>query len=133
MCSHGIDDVIEVPQARVINLTPHVINLYDSSPPCDCTEPLISIPRSFWIARCKEKREQIGCVVIHTTGKINIPISSMQYDEIIDLPPPAPNTIYIVSQIVAQRCPERKDVFFPGSQLLDKKGNVMGCLGLSRV
>lgn len=137
MSSCETDDTIDINECDVINLTPYIVNVYASNPLCGCTQPDFVFPRGMIIARCKERRESIGCMTITSTRdskrqKTTIPISNVVYEEILSLPPPIPKTIYIVSQIVAQQCSDRKDVFFPGSQLFDKDGNVIGCLGLSR-
>lgn len=54
-------------------------------------------------------------------------------DEIVNLPDPKPGTYYIVSKILAQVCPERKDLIFPGTLVYDADDNVVGCIDFSRV
>lgn len=54
-------------------------------------------------------------------------------DEIVNLPEPKPGTYYIVSKMVAQACPKRKDLIFPGTLVYDADDNVVGCVDFSRV
>lgn len=49
------------------------------------------------------------------------------------LPDAKPGTYYIVSKILAQVCPERKDLIFPGTLVYDADDNVVGCIDFSRV
>ena len=49
------------------------------------------------------------------------------------LPDAKPGTYYIVSKILAQVCPERKDLIFPGTLVHDADGHVVGCVDFSRV
>jgi hypothetical protein len=54
-------------------------------------------------------------------------------EEIVNLPEPKPDTCYIVSKILAQACPEREDLIFPGTLVHDADGHVVGCIDFSRV
>lgn len=53
--------------------------------------------------------------------------------EITGLPDAKPDTYYIVSKILAQACPEREDLIFPGTLMYDADDNVVGCIDFSRV
>jgi hypothetical protein len=48
-------------------------------------------------------------------------------------PDAKPGTYYIVSQMLAQVCPEREDLIFPGTLIYDAEDNVVGCIDFSRV
>lgn len=52
---------------------------------------------------------------------------------ITGLPDAKPGTYYIVPKILAQVCPERKDLIFPGTVVRNKSGDVVGCVDFSRV
>ena len=54
-------------------------------------------------------------------------------EEIVNLPEPNPGTYYIVSKMLAQACPEREDLIFPGTLVYDAEDNVVGCIDFSRV
>lgn len=49
------------------------------------------------------------------------------------LPDAKPGTYYIVSKILAQVCPEREDLIFPGTLVRNESGYVVGCIDFSRV
>lgn len=52
---------------------------------------------------------------------------------ITGLPDANPDKKYIVSKILAQVCPERKDLIFPGTLVYDADDYVVGCIDFSRV
>ena len=52
---------------------------------------------------------------------------------ITGLPDAKPGTYYIVSKILAQACPEREDLIFPGTLIYDAEDYVVGCIDFSRV
>ena len=52
---------------------------------------------------------------------------------ITGLPDAKPDTYYIVSKMLAQACPEREDLIFPGTLIYDAEDNVVGCIDFSRV
>ena len=62
-----------------------------------------------------------------------IRVFTRSYGQVEGLPDPKPGVGYIVSQIVAQALPERRDLFFPGDLLRDKDGNIIGYKNLCQV
>lgn len=54
-------------------------------------------------------------------------------EEVVNLPEPKPDTYYIVSKMLAQACPERKDLIFPGTLVRNESGHIVGCIDFSRV
>lgn len=54
-------------------------------------------------------------------------------EEVVNLPEPKTDMYYIVSKMVAQACPEREDLIFPGTLVHDADDNVVGCIDFSRV
>lgn len=87
----------------VVNLTPHDIALVD-----DQGFARESYPRSGTIARVQ-----------------GLPLGPVE-----GLPPPQEGTLYIVSVIVAERLPERRDLRVPGDQVRDAQGRIVGCRSL---
>lgn len=59
--------------------------------------------------------------------KIAYNMASRIYGDVENLPNPMPNTIYIVSALVASRVPTRSDVFYPCCMVRDTQGRVIGC------
>jgi hypothetical protein len=97
---------------KVINLTPHTINVAGHSP----------ITSSGEIARVNFQ--------IIQTGDINgIPVMETLAHGISGLPDEQPDTVYIVPTMVRQYFPKRRDLLSPAKLLRDKSGIVVGCVG----
>ena len=98
---------------RVVNLTPHEIKEVESG---------ISFPPSGEIARVDsimKKEEQIG----------RMPVYSRSFGDVIGLPEPSLNTLFIVSGLVLEAAKDRKDLLAPGELVRDKNGRPIGCKG----
>ena len=106
---------------EIINLTPHSINFVD-----DGGNQTMAIEPSGLIARVTTETVVIGNIA-------GIPITTVKYGEVENLPEEKEDTIYIVSSIVAQRCKHRCDVFIPNDSVRDEKGRIIGCKSLARV
>lgn len=123
----------------VINCTPHDVAIYSSA---DCymyngslylregdeeyPEPLRVYPAAKKPARVTFKQKLDGMAD-------GILIYWWAPKKIVTLPEPKPGTYYIVSKIVAQAWPARKDLIFPGTMVHDADGRVVGCIDFSRV
>ena len=132
----------------VINCTPHDVLIYgvtscmlqDGRPYIreegeESPEPLRVYPAAKDPARAIFEHKLVGVVD-------GILIYRWLTEDIVNLPDPKPGTYYIVSKIVAQACPERKDLIFPGtvvrgtpkgSRWMSADDHVVGCIGFSRV
>ena len=109
-----------VPEVTVMNLTPHTVNIVTES------GEIIDYPASGVLARVSARTQVIGKLG-------NIPITRTVYGEVEGLPEPEEGTIYIVSSLVAQRVPERTDVFVPSESVRDDQGRIIGCRSLGRI
>ena len=123
----------------IINCTPHNINIYNTA---DCymhngslylregdeehPEPLSVYPAAKEFARAIYVQKPVGTVDGYQ-------IYRLAPRGIISLPDPKPGTYYIVPKMLAQACPERKDLIFPGTVVRNKSGDVVGCIDFSRV
>lgn len=105
--------------AKVVNLTPHEITLVYPE-----TNVVIERIPSEGVARVTSASKIIGEIG-------NIPITIKTFGEVEGLPEASDDTYYIVSSIVAQACPERKDLLIPDATVRDEKGAVIGCAALS--
>jgi len=106
---------------KIVNLTPHAINFVGE----DGSE-LFEIVSDGVVARVATESVTIGNVN-------GIPVKKTMFGEVDDLPEPRPNTVYIVSSLVAQRCKDREDVFIPNESVRDEKGRVIGCKSLGKI
>lgn len=87
---------------QILNLTPHEINIGTAS-----IKPFGVVARVYV--------ESISDGEFTTASGVTIPISHSYYGDVENLPNPMPNTIYIVSALVASRVPTRSDVFTPAA------------------
>lgn len=111
---------------NIVNLTPHALNIMPSGP----TGPVVTIPPSGLVARCEVDREQVDTV---TVDGITIPVNQTQFGTVSDLPAPRPDTIYVVSALVAQRVPGRRDVYIVDDAVRDDQGRIIGARALAHV
>ena len=123
----------------VINCTPHDVLIYgvtscmlqDGRPYIreegeEYPEPLRVYPAANAPAR--------AIYVQRTAGAVDGTLIYRRFTEdIVNLPDPKPGTYYIVSKRLAQACPERKDLIFPGTVVRDADGHIVGYIDFSRV
>jgi hypothetical protein len=107
---------------KLINLTPHVINIHASG-------QIIVISPSGVIARLMVERISLPSVEV---DGITIPIASTILGDLVDMPPPTEGVWYVASALVAQKCTQlnREDTFSPGELIRNDNGFVIGCNGL---
>lgn len=101
---------------KILNFTPHTVNLIKEG------EPLIFI--SVGEARCTQTTVKVG--------EINgIPITSTKFGEVEGLPREQEGFCLIVSRLVRQALPERKDLLVPNEVVRDEEGKIIGCKSLA--
>ena len=106
---------------NIINLTPHTINFLDES-----NHPVLTVEPSGTVARAKQTRTLCGTVA-------GIPVNQCAYGTVQGLPEPAKETIYIVSAITAQACPEREDVYIVDDSVRNEDGRIIGVRALAHI
>ena len=104
----------------IVNRTPHVVRILVG----DTAEALIIEP-TFPTPRTATAREALFVVG-------GVPVDRVIYGGIVDLPPEEPGVFLIVSLMVAQAVPKRKDLLVPGEVVRDASGAIVPCKGLSR-
>lgn len=114
---------------KLINLTDHVINLH-----ANLGKPgrydVIKIPPSGILAKSKSQTRMLDQIEVKGC-RVNITFNT--YD-IPEIPEPVPNTLYIVSSIVAQKYGDtRNDLVIPNGLVRDGQGTVIACRSLARV
>ena len=102
---------------NLVNLTPHAITLYKFG------KMVLEIKPSGFVARSKANKE-----VVNTIN--GFPLYEVSYDE-ADLPASKEHVLYIVSFLVVQTNPDRKDLIAPDTSdaVRDDRGNVIGVKG----
>ncbi len=99
---------------KFVNLTPHNVTINGDTIP------------STGIARCEE-------VTLFSDSIQGISIDAKQYGGTVGLPERDPETILIVSHIVAQQNPDRDDLVWPGDLVRDEQGRVTGCRAFNQL
>lgn len=100
---------------QLINMTPHAVDIIGGK-----------TFESAGVIRVKETHEYIG--------KIDgIDCYTVKYEPEGNIPAYRDDVTYIVSLLVAQTFPERKDLLIPGDVVRDETGNIIGCRALYRV
>lgn len=117
---------------KLRNLTPHVLNVLKTDFTLLQSIPSENLPP----LRVEEKKE-----LLYTLGKI--PVYKTVYGKCAELPAQEKDTFLIVSRMVIDAHPDREDLLCP-CQVVRKdvegnysshpfaKGDIIGCLGLSR-
>lgn len=107
----------------LVNLTPHPVSVI----PNDVTVAIVA--PSGRVARLREvvqAREELA------TEDGDIPLTSVRYSDHVDgLPEPRVGVIYLVSRVLAASV-ARADLVFPGGEVRDDNGNIIGCRYLGR-
>lgn len=104
--------------ARLINLTPHDVNIQN----LDGT--FQTICRDGTVARVEMISSQIQRYPLACAQ------TTVVKSKVIGLPEPTFGVVWIVSAMVREACPDRKDLASPGELIRDEKGNPTGCKGL---
>jgi len=109
--------------AKLINLTPHTINVAV----LDGDGAMMSIPPSGDVARVAASADDAGHVKVDGEA---ISLSRVAFGAVQNLPAPEAGTIFIVSALVRGAVPQRRDVASPGDLIRGADGQPIGCQGL---
>lgn len=115
---------------KVINLTPHIINIQDEY------SHFVPIPPSGITARVDMETNSYKSITVddpsvsECVGLYHIALQVTQYGKVENLPEPEIDTIYLVSALVRLAVPHRRDVVSPGELIRNDKGQPIGCRGL---
>jgi hypothetical protein len=126
---------VKVERVRIINLTPHELNVYDSE-----GKIILSIPpqRDVAIPRVQVRSEIVGKIEV---DGVRIPVRRVVYGDVENIPPEREGTIYVVSTLVTlalrEKGVERRDLLSPDtnadSVIRDSSGRVLGVRYLQTV
>ena len=112
---------------KLINLTPHEINIHLGAVDYDTGKNVLVLPKAEVPARCSTSLTFSGMV----GERGNVPTFITDYGDVTGLPEPRKNTLLVVSFIVQNALPERFDLATPGEAVRDADGKVIGCKGLN--
>lgn len=102
----------------IINLTPHAIHV-------DVDGVRTVFPPSGTVAR-------VASSVVPMYHIDDIPVTTVQFSDVENLPEPAPDTWYLVSALVCQQCHDRSDVIAPdtgSTAIRDEAGRIVAVRG----
>lgn len=108
---------------KLVNLTPHAATIHGG-------DASVTIPASGAVARCTVTSKHLH--VLHC-DHVAIPVATSVLGPVTDLPESSHGVAYVVSRIVAEACPDRADLYFPGEAIRDAGGRIVGCHGLCRI
>jgi len=112
---------------RLINYTPHTVTLLCGA--------LATPFDSLGVARCEEIVSDDETVMFDyfddCGSQTPAPIVRKRYGVVTGLPAQQDGVLIIVSQLVADACPERRDLIVP-HDVIRVQGQVVGCRGFSR-
>ena len=130
----------------VVNATPHEVvifvdgeptfdpNMYESATPQELVGVAPSLMRRIMkfspsgiLPRCRTETVSAGEI---DSNKGIIPLTKTKMGEVENLPEEKEGIIYIVSRIVAEALPHRKDLYFPNESVRNEKGQIVGCRSL---
>lgn len=110
-----------------VNLTTHDIVLYGHA-----GAETLTIPPSGTVARCDTHRARVGQLGLH--GLVpTVQVNRVYFGDVTGLPEPTERTIYIVSRIVAEACPERRDLYIVDNTARDGAERIVGARALAQV
>ena len=114
---------------KIINLTPHTINVLDEN-----KKPVITLPTSGAVARVSTTRQVVGHIITDTTPPATVWVSRVAYGEVVGLPEynQDSDVFYVVSSLVKAALPNRGDLLTPGELVRNEAGQPVGCIGLDR-
>ena len=104
------------------NLTPHEVKIFK----LNGTVPDLDV-----VIEASDLVARVSCEYIKVDKKVDgIDLYRPVFGEVTGLPACEEGTYLLVSAMVREALPLRKDLVSPGQLLRDDDGNVIGCLGL---
>lgn len=113
----------------IVNCTPHELNIHVELGSAHLSRTLTIAPSGI-VPRARTSQRAVGHVLVEG---VEVPVHQTAYGEVYDLPEERPDTWLVVSLLVAQACPQRRDLLIPGEAIRDAEGRIVGCRGLARI
>jgi hypothetical protein len=106
---------------KIINTTPHPVNLILQD-----GKEIVFHPE--FLVRVKSETISSGNISWH--GQ-EIPLTRTLWGHVEGLPELKEDVLYIVSQLIKDRLPDRKDLLVPSEIVRNDKGHIIGCKAFS--
>ena len=108
---------------KILNYTPHPVTVRRDATAGAFEETFLP---SGIVARCSVEHQSDGDL-------LGFPCVRERIGPVTGLPDPTPDTVFLVSRLVAAACPARRDLVVPGSLVRDGSGAVVACVGFARL
>lgn len=115
----------------IINLTANPVIMYDPTG----TEVLVTFPKFTLCgikAKMTTKTEEWVQIKLDDDTLERVHLTKTVFSKEAPLPPPAPDTLYIVSEVVARVYRERDDLRIC-DKLIKREGKTVGCRSLGKI
>ena len=109
---------------EIRNLTPHALNIVLVGGQTLTLPPSGIVPR-------RSVLRGAGDVLCPNDGEV-VPVEVEALGEVEGLPGPEDDVVLVVSRLVAEAVPWRRDVYAPGEAVRDSGGRIIGARGLVR-
>lgn len=109
---------------EIRNLTPHALNIVLIGGEVLTVPPTGTVPR-------RSVLRGPGDVLLPQDGQV-VPVEVEALGDVEGLPGPEDDVILVVSRLVAEAVPHRRDVYAPGEAVRDSAGRIIGARGLVR-
>lgn len=114
----------------LVNLSPHEVVLWDED------DERVVLPPATVVPRLILGGGEMTC--IRATGSTSEPVVEVTVahgERLLGLDPPLPGpqpgVLYVTSRVVAEHCPERRDLAWPHELIRDESGRPIGARGLA--
>ena len=109
---------------RIVNLTPHEVKIVDGGNNVVAVFPSDGVAR---VSQCDVLVDEIN----------SIPVVKTEFGEVLGLPEPAEDTVFIVSRITVEVARARglntDDLLITSGAVRDDQGRIVGCRALARL
>jgi hypothetical protein len=105
------------------NLTAHPVTIVGEG-------DSIVLPASSSPPRIADEVVRSSSVVV---GQLDVPVRDIAAGNVLGLPEPCDDVLFVVARIVAAACPDRPDLVVPFEDVRDHAGRVIGCRALARL
>ncbi len=105
------------------NLTPHEVVVFNG-------ETKLTIKPEALSARVSSTIQVVGSINVDGTP---VDITRTTFGEVEGLPEEQDGVGYIVSRLVCEACPHRRDLYIPNGSVRDESGRIVGCTSLAQI